>query len=63
MPTVEQWKAIGATYLRAALSAVAALYMSGVTDPKMLLNAAIAAVLGPILRALNPKDAAYGAGA
>lgn len=63
MPTVEQWKAIGGTYLRAALTAVVALYMSGVTDPKTLLNAGIAAALAPILRAVNPKDAKYGVGA
>jgi len=51
-----------ATYLRAAAAAVAALYMSGITDPKTLLNAFIAGLLGPLAKALNPKDSSYGLG-
>lgn len=56
-------EAATATYLRAAFAAVAALYMSGITDPKTLLNAFIAGLLGPLAKALNPKDASYGFGA
>ena len=56
----EQLKAAAATYLRASAAAVAALYMSGVTDPKTLVNAFIAGLLGPLAKALNPKDASYG---
>jgi hypothetical protein len=59
----EQLKAAAATYLRASAAAVAALYMSGVTDPKTLVNAFIAGLLGPLAKALNPKDASYGLGA
>ena len=55
-------EAAAATYLRAAGAAVAALYMSGVTDPKTLVNAFIASLLGPLAKALNPKDPAYGFG-
>lgn len=55
--------AAAATYLRASAAAVIALYMSGVTDPKTLLNAFIAGLVGPLAKALNPKDASYGLGA
>ena len=56
-------KAAGATYLRAAAASVLALYMSGITDPKTLLNAFIAGLVGPLAKALNPKDKSYGLGA
>ena len=52
-----------ATYLRAAVASVAALYMSGITDPKVLVNAFIAGLVGPLAKALNPKDTSYGIGA
>ena len=55
-------KAAALSYLRAALSSAAALLISGITDPKVLVNAFLAGLLGPILRALNPKDNAYGLG-
>ena len=48
------------SYLRASAAAVAALYMSGVTDPKLLANAFIAGLVGPLAKALNPKDASIG---
>jgi len=56
-------KSIGATYLRASAASVLALYMSGITDPKVLLNAFIAGLVGPLAKALNPKDKSYGIGA
>lgn len=56
------FKAAGATWLRASLAAVAALYMSGVTDPKTLCNAFIAGLLGPAAKFVNPKDPSYGFG-
>ena len=55
-------KAFG-SYLRASAAAVAALYMSGITDPKTLLNAFIAGLVGPLAKALNPKDTSIGIGA
>ena len=51
-----------ASYARAALACVGALYMSGVTDPKVLANAFIAAALAPLLRAVSPTDKAFGVG-
>ena len=59
----EQLKAAALSYLRAALSCVGALYMSGITDPKVLANAFIAGLIGPLLKAVDPKQKEYGIGA
>ena len=56
----EQLLAAGLSYLRAALSCAAALYMSGITDPKTLVNAFIAGALAPLMRAMNPSDKTFG---
>jgi len=48
------------SYLRAALAAVLALAMAGITDPEVLANAFIAGLLGPILKAVDPKQSEYG---
>jgi hypothetical protein len=53
-------KAIAATYLRAAVASVIALYLAGVTDPKALLAAAVAAVAGPLLKAIDPNAKEFG---
>jgi hypothetical protein len=53
----------GMSYLRAAVAAVVALIMAGVTDPKVLANAFIAGLLGPILKAVDPKETEYGVSA
>jgi hypothetical protein len=53
-------KAIVATYLRAAVAAVLALYLSGVTDLKTLALAGVAAVAGPVLKALDPSATEFG---
>jgi hypothetical protein len=37
-----------------------ALYMAGITDPKVLLHAGIAAVAPVFLRAINRKDKSFG---
>jgi hypothetical protein len=58
----DQLKAIALSYGRAAVAAVAALYMAGVTDPRTLGNAFIAALLGPVLKALDPKAKEFGVG-
>jgi len=55
-------KAAGATYLRASAASVLALYMAGITDPKTLLNAFVAGLLGPAAKFVNPKDPSYGFG-
>lgn len=42
------------SYLRAAVAAVGALYLSGITDPKILANAFIAAIVAPLMKAVKP---------
>ena len=51
--SIEALKKPAMSYLRAALASVAALYMSGISDPKILANAAIAGFIGPVLKALK----------
>lgn len=58
-----QLQSAAGSYIRAALSSVVALYLAGQTDPKVLANAFIAGLIGPLAKALNPKDKAYGIGA
>jgi hypothetical protein len=53
-----QLKAAALSYLRAALASAAALYISGITDPKILMNALLAGFIAPVLRAIDPKDSA-----
>jgi hypothetical protein len=36
--------------------------MSGITDPKVLANAFIAGLIGPLAKALQPSEKAYGLG-
>jgi hypothetical protein len=55
-------KAMAATYLRAGVASVIALYLAGVTDPKALATAGIAAIAGPLLKALDPKAVEFGRG-
>jgi uncharacterized membrane protein YgaE (UPF0421/DUF939 family) len=55
-----QLKAMAATYLRAGIASVIALYLAGVTDPKALASAGIAAIAGPLLKALDPKATEFG---
>ena len=59
----DQLLAALASYARAALACVGALYMSGITDPKVLANAFIAAALAPILKGIDPKETQFGVGA
>jgi hypothetical protein len=56
----KQLKAMGASYSRSVLGAGLALYMSGITDPKDLWAALVAAVAPVLLRAINPGDPAFG---
>ena len=59
----KQLEAAAYSYGRAALASVAALYMSGVTDPKVLSNAFIAGLIGPLLKAVQPNEKQFGIGA
>ena len=48
------------SWLRASLASVLALYLAGQTDPKVLANAFLAGLAGPILKALDPKAKEFG---
>jgi hypothetical protein len=58
----EKIKAIVATYLRAAIASVLALYLAGTSDLKTLALAGVAAVAGPVLKALDPNSPEFGVG-
>jgi hypothetical protein len=49
-----------ASYARSFIAASLAVYMAGVTDPKAILSAGIAAVVPVLMRWLNPNDQVYG---
>jgi hypothetical protein len=57
---MNQFKAMAASWLRSFLAAGLAVYMAGVTDPKAILMAGVAAIAPVILRYLNPNDASFG---
>lgn len=57
---MEKSKALLASWARSFLAAAIAVYMAGVTDPKAIATAGVAAVLPVVLRWLNPKDSAFG---
>ena len=55
--------AIAATYARAGAAAVAALYLADPSRPlKDYLACFIAAVIGPVLKAIDPKATEFGRG-
>lgn len=53
-------KAVVLSYLRAAFAAALALYLTGNVDPKALVMAAVAAIAGPLLKALDPSAKEFG---
>lgn len=57
---MENLKPLLASWARSFLAASIAVYMAGVTDPKAIGTAGIAAILPVVLRYLNPKDTAFG---
>ena len=56
----DQALAAGASYLRASLAAVLAMYMAGISDPKVLANAFVAGLVGPLVKALQPSEKEFG---
>ncbi len=58
----KQLQAAAYSYGRAALASVAALYISGITEPKVLANAFLAGLIGPFLKALQPSEKQFGVG-
>jgi hypothetical protein len=59
----KQLEAVAYSYGRAALASVAALYISGITDPKVLANAFLTGLIGPLVKALQPNEKQFGVGA
>ena len=57
---MSQLKKIAASYGRSFLAACIAVYLAGVTDPKAIIGAGVAAILPPLLRWLNPGDTGFG---
>ena len=57
---MDKAKALAASWGRSFMAASLALYLAGVTDPKTLAMAGVAAVAPVILRALNPQDKSFG---
>ena len=55
--------AIASTYARAGAAAVAALYLADPSRPlKDYLAFFIAAIIGPVLKAIDPKASEFGRG-
>jgi hypothetical protein len=57
---MKEAKALAASWGRSFMAAALALYLAGVTDPKTLAMAGVAAVAPVILRWLNPNDLSFG---
>jgi hypothetical protein len=56
----KELKAMAASWARSFVAAVAALASIGETDPLLLVNAGLAAVIPVIIRYVNSKDPAFG---
>jgi hypothetical protein len=52
--------AMAQSWARASASAVLALYISGITDPKILANAFLAGLAAPALKALQSNEKEFG---
>jgi hypothetical protein len=57
---MDKYKAMLASFGRSFLGAAIAVYATGNTDAKSILIAAAAATVPVALRAINPKDPAFG---
>jgi hypothetical protein len=57
---MKEIKLMAASWARSFMAASIAVYMAGVTDPKAIASAGLAAVLPVILRWLNPNDVNFG---
>jgi hypothetical protein len=53
-------QALLASYGRSVVGAVIAVYMTGATNPTDYFKAAIAALIPPVMRWVNPNDTAFG---
>lgn len=58
--TKEQALSVAQSWLRASAASALALYLSGITDPKVLANAFIAGLVAPLVKALQPNEKEFG---
>ena len=58
--TKDQAIAVAQSWLRASAASALALYISGISDPKILANAFLAGLAGPLLKALQPSEKEFG---
>ena len=58
--TKDQALAVAQSWLRASAASALALYISGISDPKILANAFLAGLAGPLLKALQPNEKEFG---
>jgi hypothetical protein len=56
----ESTKLMVSSYARAFVAASLAVYATGEMDWRNLFFAGLSAIIGPIIRAINPKDPAFG---
>jgi len=56
----KEQKAMLASWARSFVAASLALFSTGETDPLLLLNAGIAAIVPVVIRYFNKKDPAFG---
>lgn len=54
-------KAVIESYVRSFVVALGVAYSDGLRGPEEIIIAALIAVAGPAIRAINPKDPAFGA--
>jgi hypothetical protein len=57
---MDQFQQVFLTWLRASVASVAALWMSGITDPKTLAYAGISGLVGPLLKYLDTSAPEFG---
>lgn len=57
---MDKAKLLLASWGRSFLAASLAVYLAGVTDPKAIFTAGLAALLPVLIRWLNPNDTAFG---
>ena len=55
-------KAMLASYVRSVIGALIAVYSTGTLEPRDYAKGAIAAIIPPLLRWINPKDLGFGRG-
>lgn len=56
----KQLELMAASYGRSVVGAVVAVYLTGATNSTDYVKAAIAALIPPVMRWVNPNDTAFG---